>query len=83
MSTEKHFCVEQLEDGQYALHAKEAKRVSKIVDAQSKAVDPIHVLEPDNLAKDALRRKPGSSAISRKRPAGATGQKRRKPATGD
>jgi hypothetical protein len=67
MSTEKHFCVEQLEDGQYAVHAKGAKRASKIVDTKRKFVNAVHELDPDNLARDALRRKPGRSEISRKR----------------
>jgi hypothetical protein len=64
MSTEKHFCVEQLEDGQYAVHEKGAKRVGKIVDTQRKAIDTVHELNPDNREKDALRRKPGRSEIA-------------------
>jgi hypothetical protein len=71
VSTEKHFCVEQLEDGQYAIHAQGAIRASKIMDTQRKVIDAVHEVDPDNLEKDALRRKPARSEVSRKRPVGA------------
>ena len=48
MSTDKHYFVEQTDDGRYAVRAKGAERASDILDTQRDAIDRVQELNPND-----------------------------------
>lgn len=48
MSTDKHYFVEQTDDGRYAVRAKGSARASDILDTQREAIERVKELNPDD-----------------------------------
>lgn len=48
MSTEKHYFIEQTDDGRYAVRGKGSQRASDILDTQREAIERAKELNPDD-----------------------------------
>ena len=48
MTTDKHYFIEQTEDGRYAVRAKGSERASKITNTQKQAEAVVKKLNPDD-----------------------------------
>jgi hypothetical protein len=48
MSTDKHYFIEQTDDGRYAVRAKGSERASDILDTQREAIGRVKELNPDD-----------------------------------
>ena len=48
MSNDKHYFVEQTDDGRYAVRAKGSERASDILDTQREAIERVKELNPDD-----------------------------------
>ncbi|HEV2379015.1 MAG TPA: DUF2188 domain-containing protein [Terriglobia bacterium] len=48
MSTNKHYYIEQREDGRYAVTPKGSDRAAEIVDTQREAIERVKELNPDD-----------------------------------
>jgi len=48
MPTDKHYFIEQTEDGRYAVRGKGSDRASGVFDTQHEAIDHAHELNPND-----------------------------------